>query len=86
MATGWNSLHIDLLEKYPGIELAKIFQLKWDGMPATCYFDNVYFYKDTEMAIRNTAVVEKAQKTIINGQLIISRNGIRYNALGQVME
>ena len=86
LATGWNSLHIDLLEKYPGIELAKIFQLKWDGMPATCYFDNVYFYKDTEMAIRNTAVVEKAQKTIINGQLIISRDGIRYNALGQVME
>lgn len=55
-------------------------------MPATCYFDNVYFYKDAEMGIRNTAVAEKAQKTIINGQLVILRDGIRYNALGQVME
>ncbi len=86
LAAGWNSLDIDLLEKYAGIDLAKIFQLKWDGMPATCYFDNVYFYKDTETAIRNTAVVEKAQKTIINGQMLIIRDGIRYNALGQVIE
>ncbi len=86
LAAGWNSLDIDLAEKYEGIDLAKIYQLKWDQMPATCYFDNVYFYKDAEMGIRNTAVAEKAQKTIINGQLVILRDGIRYNALGQVME
>ena len=86
LTAGWNSLDIDLAEKYNGIDLAKIFQLKWDGMPSTCYFDNVYFYKDAEMGIRNTAVAEKAQKTVIDGQLVILRDGIRYNAQGKVIE
>ncbi len=33
-------------------------------------------------AIENTTVKSKAVKTIENGQLIILKNGVRYNALG----
>lgn len=86
LAAGWNSLDIDLAEKYNGIDLAKIYQLKWDGMPSTCYFDNVYFYNNTETALPMVENVQTAVKTIENGQLVILRNGIRYNAQGKVIE
>lgn len=86
LAAGWNSLDIDLVEKYNGIDLAKIYQLKWDGMPSTCYFDNVYFYNNTETALPMVENVQTAVKTIENGQLVILRDGIRYNAQGKVIE
>lgn len=37
-------------------------------------------------ALENIAVEGKAVKTIINGQLIIIKNGVQYNALGQVIK
>ena len=37
---------------------------------------------DFPTAISNTAVESKAVKTIENGQLVIIKNGVRYNALG----
>ena len=37
-------------------------------------------------ALDNIAVEGKAVKTIINGQLIIIKNGVQYNALGQVIK
>ena len=36
-------------------------------------------------ALENTQVTEKAIKVIENGQLIIIKNGVRYNALGAVL-
>ena len=36
-------------------------------------------------AIENTQATEKAIKAIENGQLIIIKNGVRYNALGAVL-
>ena len=36
-------------------------------------------------ALENTRVTEKAIKVIENGQLIIIKNGVRYNALGAVL-
>ena len=44
--------------------------------------DIVLVLKDTTTAISNTAVEAKAVKMIENGQVIIIKNGIRYNALG----
>ena len=40
----------------------------------------------TTTALENIAVEGKAVKTIINGQLIIIKNGVQYNALGQVIK
>ena len=41
---GWNSLDINLVEEFTGINLENIYQLKWAAMPATCFIDNVYFF------------------------------------------
>lgn len=42
----------------------------------------VYYAGGTTTAIDNTVVGEKAIKVIENGQLIIIKNGVRYNAIG----
>ena len=42
--------------------------------------------QDTTTALDNIAVEGKAVKAIINGQLIIIKNGVQYNAQGQVVK
>ncbi len=87
LAAGWNVFNIDLKSDFAAIDLATVFQLKWAAMPATCFIDNVYFYKqDKTTMIDATSSTSPAKKTIENGQLVITRDGIRYNAMGQVME
>ena len=50
-----------------------------------CFF-TVYNAKASATAIDNTVVSEKAIKMFENGQLIIIKNGVKYNALGSVIE
>lgn len=50
-----------------------------------CIF-TVYNDKGIATAIDNTVVGEKAIKMFENGQLIIIKNGVKYNALGSVIE
>lgn len=45
LKAGWNSIDIDMTAEFAGINLANIYQLKWAAMPATCFIDNVYFYR-----------------------------------------
>lgn len=82
----WNAIDIDLTDQ----DLTKFFQIGfWKFSTLKCFFvDNVYFYKDNgpNTGIESPAVTENVQKYIINGQLIIVRDGVRYNALGQVIE
>jgi uncharacterized repeat protein (TIGR02543 family) len=42
--------------------------------------------QSTTTALENIAVEGKAVKAIINGQLIIIKNGVQYNAQGQVVK
>ena len=87
LAAGWNALEIDLAADFAGINLAGIFQLKWAAMPATCYIDNVYFYKKSgATAIENASAVVRAEKVLRNGQVMILRNGTLYTAQGQMVE
>lgn len=44
---GWNAIEIDLAD-YADINKARIFQLKWDGMPKHIVIANVYFYGDQD--------------------------------------
>ena len=44
LQAGWNSLDINLVAEFTGINLENIYQLKWAAMPATCFIDNVYFF------------------------------------------
>ncbi len=50
LKAGWNSIDVDLVTEFTGINLANIYQLKWAAMPATCFIDNVYFYKPIVVA------------------------------------
>ena len=45
LQAGWNSIDIDLTAEFTGVNLANIYQVKWAAMPATCFIDNVYFYR-----------------------------------------
>ena len=82
---GWNALDINLTADFVGINLANIFQLKWANMPATCYIDNVYFYNPNGTAVDNITVQKHAAKRIENGQLIIIRDGVKYDITGSVI-
>lgn len=87
LAAGWNALDIDMVKAFTGIDLTNIIQVKFANMPATCFIDNIYFYEPEEQ----TAIVNiyedtvKTEKVIENGQLIIIREGARYNAMGQAL-
>ena len=83
---GWNALDINLTADFVGINLANIFQLKWANMPATCYIDNVYFYNPNGTAVDNITVQKHAAKRIENGQLIIIRDGVKYDITGKMMK
>ncbi len=69
-----------------------ILQADYYGGPATIYIFadkacNLFKIEATNVgtttqAIDNVEVTEKAVKTFENGQLVIIKNGVRYNALG----
>lgn len=87
LAAGWNAFNIDLKADFAAIDLATIFQVKWAAMPTTCFIDNVYFYKQGKTTtIDATLSTSPAKKIIENGQLIITRDGVRYNAMGNRLQ
>lgn len=59
-----------------------ISYFSWSGVKAT---DDYEFVADPATAINNTADGVKAFKTIENGQLVIIKNGVRYDATGAVI-
>ncbi len=83
LTAGWNAVDIDLTADFAGIDLAGIYQIKWDKMPKTCYIDNVYFYKDKTTAIDAATTEVRAEKVLRNGQVMILRNGTLYTTQGQ---
>lgn len=82
----WTSLDIALSEyAAANIEWNNVFQFKFDGGNGGDFFvDNVYFYKNVGQgtSVVNNEIGEKAIKMIENGQLIIIRDGKRYNVTG----
>lgn len=64
---------------------------KYDVTAIVTYFNalQLYFISAEEAsttAIENTVVSEKAIKMFENGQLVIIKNGVRYNAQGQIVK
>ncbi|MBO4689562.1 MAG: hypothetical protein J5621_01675, partial [Paludibacteraceae bacterium] len=57
-------------------------QLKKDGSVQYLRFYKVAFTKSTGTAVDNITTVEKTVKMVENGQLIIIKNGVKYNAQG----
>lgn len=85
----WNSFDIDLSEVMDAnnavLQLESIFQHQFTNYAAQTEFsvDNVYFWKEGTTTLTNTVTTDTpAVKTIENGQLVIVRDGVRYNAQG----
>ncbi len=55
-----------------------------EGVSSTTYYTSTLNCSGS--AIDNTAVEQKAVKMIYNGQVVIVRDGVRYNMLGQTIE
>ena len=87
LVQGWNALDIDLAADFANINLKNIYQLKWAAMPAVCYIDNVYFWENgTSTQLDGAAVATKVSKMIENGQVVIIREGVKYNVVGGIIE
>ena len=84
----WNSINLSLSAgNMAGItNWERVYQVKFDQVAGlTFWLNNVYFYTTTvdPTAIDNTIAGEKAVKVIENGQLVIIKNGVKYNVLGK---
>lgn len=89
---GWQSYDIALSEFKVATDEDKrtdnIRWMKFDGFDTTTCkvaIDNVYFFKGSGSGtdIENTEDSVKAVKMIENGQLVIIKNGVKYNVAGQ---
>lgn len=84
----WNSIDLPLNV----LETSKRNNLRWmkfEGFNGVSMviIDNVYAWKSSNpTALENVNGAQNTVKYIENGQLVIIRDGIRYNAMGQVTE
>ncbi|MGM9831900.1 MAG: discoidin domain-containing protein [Paludibacteraceae bacterium] len=85
----WNSFDIRISTDLATLVLDKVFQNQFTGYADQTEFsvDNVYFWKNDNTGLDNIQTdTPLVQKLFVNGQLVIIRDGIRYNALGQLIE
>lgn len=85
----WNSFDIRISTDLATLVLDKVFQNQFTGYADQTEFsvDNVYFWKNDNTGLDNIQTdTPQVQKLFVNGQLVIIRDGIRYNALGQLIE
>ena len=86
---GWQSIDIALAEPVEAINTTSVRWFKItnivDPNRQKLAFDNIYFYK--KASTTPTALVEvesqaEVKKAIVNGMLVIEKNGVKYNVLG----
>lgn len=87
----WNSIDLVLSKGNlaSNIDWTHTYQVKFDQVAGlTFWLNNVYFFttKADPTAIDNANANANAVKRIENGQLIIIKNGIRYNVAGQLVK
>ena len=88
MQQGWNSYDIAVADwagnyDFTNLKCFVFENYSIEGQPFA--FANLYFYDKEEQGVENTAVDAKVVKMIENGQLIIIKNGVRYNAQGAIV-
>lgn len=76
-AAGNASIRVELDDTQANFVAIESNQTKGDGG-----FIGMILTNEAATAIQNTTVGVKAQKRIVNGQLVIEREGVRYNAVG----
>jgi len=79
-----NYLVIDLHQQVEGFDLTKARILAVQCQPTGGIFtiSSVYLLKEEPSAVSTTVVTEKATKRIVNGQLLIERDGKLFNLTG----
>lgn len=89
----WNSFDIILADVKDAtdvlLQLNSIFQYQFTNYSAQTEFsvDNVYFWKEGTTTLTDVVTTgTSACKRMINGQLVIIRDGVRYNAQGQIIQ
>lgn len=84
----WNSIDLTLAD-YVGVNTWEfVYQIKLDGMARyVVALDNIYFWKDgTSTAVDANEVAPKVTKMIENGQVVIIREGVKYDVTGRAIE
>jgi hypothetical protein len=79
-SAGVASAKMDIKADVTGIRIVRKTQNE-----GVLYFIEFEAEKESPTAIDNTNVAEKAVKTIENGQLVIIKNGVKYNAQGTIV-
>ena len=78
--TGDGNNNLVMTDEYAGTKNIYFNPTKQDDWNGYIWID-----KNDETAIDNTLVSEKAVKFFENGQLVIIKNGVKYNALGEML-
>lgn len=91
-ANKWNSVTLDLLNApYDSYDFSDFRYLILEGFEKAeggsaegtpLSIGNVYFYSSMDQAVENVEAGKVATKRIIDGKLVIEKNGVRYNAQG----
>lgn len=83
----WNSIDVTLADLVGVTTWQFVYQIKLFGMARyVLALDNIYFWTDgISTQLEEQEVAPKVTKTIENGQLVIIRDGVRYNVMGNVI-
>lgn len=88
----WNSFDFKLSDFNAAHNWSRLFQYAIEGYKAGglvgehISVDNIYCYTSAIEGLEAVEAAPKAQKVIENGRLIILKNGIRYDATGQIVK
>lgn len=85
-ANEWVSFDLKMEEAFPGVTGQAINFFIYENFSGEQAKDqlalaNIYFHHGVVSAVENVAA-EKAQKMVVDGQIVIVKNGERYNVLG----
>jgi hypothetical protein len=87
-ANQWNQFDIPLAV-YPAVDFTKFMQIKFfNGNGKQFFIDNVYFWGNQATGIHDVVLpyTDEYMKVMINGHLIIIREGVKYTITGQVIQ
>ena len=82
VAGQWNHIVLDIKGNTKN-NCEQIGFYNCDKLAGSCFVQNVLFVKEAEQGIEEVMTPNKVTKVIENGQLIILRDGVRYNVAGQ---
>ena len=86
---GWGSDKDILNELTPAVGVTEIVlwsDLRDDAYTAQKFKLGAVIYEANEEAVENAFVAPKATKMMVDGQMLIVRDGVKYNALGTMVE